>query len=171
MRLALCALLLAGAAARSAAATAENAALRCPVPDGWRARGAEDGVRLMGPEDAGVGAQILARWIAPGDAAFPTMDSFVARQLELPLFKITPRTEDLGAARVAGRAARRLGRDDREKSAAPDGTPAWVPVREETLVVPGDKGFYVVSFRAAKTAFARRRRDFEAVLRGFRPLR
>lgn len=160
-------------ASLAAAAAAPSAAppFDCPVPPGWTATRDGASVRMTGPADAhGVASLIVARYYAPDDKTFPSAEAYVKRQTAPPLFAIPgDQREPAAKAVVAGRKSTRL-----VKTSAIEAPPNAVKsreiaTREEQVVVPAKRGFYVLMNDAPASLAAPNRAAFKAVLAGFKP--
>jgi hypothetical protein len=146
----------------------------CPTPPGWSAATTEDSVlRMTGPaDDNGVQSLILVRYYAPGDKIFPNAEAYIARQTEAPLFDLPgDKRGSATAATVAGRKARRVV-DESSISVPPNSLGSKkVAMRREHVVVPAERGFFVLLNDAPRVLAAKNRAAFSAVLAGFRPKR
>lgn len=140
-------------------------------PSGWSLSDEESAVRISGPADKnGLAAFIVVRYHPPEDKAFADAAAYLAAMREKPLYeapgtKIGPATE----AVVAGRKARTFVKDDVAYVPPSRMDTKEVPMSEEHFVVPAEKGFYVLMYRAPSSLFAKNRGAFKKVLAGFKP--
>jgi hypothetical protein len=147
-----------------------DASFECPVPAGWTALRDEAGLRLAGPSDRrGLAALALIRYVPPGDKHAPSPDAYLKRQTEKGPF--TPDGDSAGPVEpvtVAGRPSRRVERRTQELVGEGDDAKR-VPKRELHVVVPAEKGFYVLLLLTPDSLKTRTYRDFAALTAGFKP--
>lgn len=175
--IALCAALAAPAAAaprRKAAAPADktmvDASFDAALPSAWTAERRRDGVSARSPGDeSGVGSVITLRYLPP-DGPEKSIDSYLARQAAAPVVPVhgwsVGKPED---ARVAGRAAKRLVNLTSEFTPPTGAPPREVLMREEHVLVPAKKGFYLLLFYAPRSRYEKEKAVFERVVASFKP--
>lgn len=141
------------------------------LPAGWSRRPSEPGgLVLMGPADANdVSALITIRHYPPNDADFADYDAFLARQTAPPLFKSSPPTTALPGLTIAGRKARAFRRDSSVFVPPSARNSKEIPMREELVALPAEKGFYLLTYLAPRSLHKKHRRAFESVLKSFKP--
>lgn len=149
------------------------APFECPAPAGWTIVPELDGVTYLGPRDAHkLAVQINVRYIAPGHPSYADADAYLARLMQKPEFEIPGwKKEPVEPTTVAGRPARRARLDSSEFTPPRGRNAKEVPMREEHVVVPAAKGFYVLLYYAPKTLAAKNQAAFKSVLAGFQPKR
>jgi hypothetical protein len=154
-----------------ASAIASTATFDCPAPKGWSAVAEDDGVTYLGPRDAHhVSAQVNVRYVPPGHVSYADADAYVARLTKKPALEVPGwKTYPVEKTSVAGRAARRVRLDSSEFVPPHSRFTKEVPMREEHVVVPASKGFYVIFYYAPKTIAAKNRAALSGVLKGFKP--
>jgi hypothetical protein len=143
------------------------------VPAGWITSRDEGALRFAGPADEnGLAARIVVRYYSPGDKSFADADAYVRRQsAATPFDPPGAKPAAVTALRAAGRKARRIVRES-SVSVPPNSMNAKdVPTREELVVLPAARGFYVLSYDAPSALFDKNRAAFELVLAGFKPKR
>ncbi len=145
-------------------------AFECVLPSAWYAEARPDGVSARSPEDdGGVASVITIRYMSP-DGPEKTIDSYLARQTAKPAVEVhgwsigTPEP-----ALVAGRASRRLVNATSEFTPPSGAPPREVPMREEHVLVPAAKGFYLLLFYAPRSQYAKQKRAFDRALAAFHP--
>jgi hypothetical protein len=147
-----------------------DASFECPVPPGWTALRDETGLRLAGPSDrAGLAALAMVRYVPPGDKHAPSPDAYLKKQTEAGPY--APEGDSAGPVEeltVAGRPARRVERRTKERVGGGFES-KLVAKRELHVVVPAEKGFYVLLLLTPESLAKRAKRDFGAVLAGFKP--
>lgn len=161
--------LLCAFAARAAEAPAPYS---CPkAPKGWTSSVEDGRTAYVGPQDGhGVAAQIEVSWIGPGDPGRPDADAYVER-LTKPGSAAPPgwKTGPVEKTTVAGRAARRVTMETTQFVPPHSRFAKEVKMREEHVVVPAAKGYYVLVYDAPASIAAKNRAAFRAVLAGFKP--
>jgi hypothetical protein len=155
----------------AAAAAAPAPPFTCAAPPDWSARRRPDGIVFSGPRDEnGVASVIAIRYVGADNKLYATADEYVRRLTAKPDVAIPGRSVGTPtSASVAGRAARRVVSDVSDFVPPHSLKSKEVPVREEDLVVPAARGFYVVSFRAPRALFVRTHPTFARLLESFRP--
>lgn len=147
-----------------------DASFECPVPDGWTVLRDETGLRLAGPSDrAGLAALAIIRHVRPGDKHAPSADAYLKKQVEPGPY--APPGDSAGPVEeltVAGRPSRRVERRTQERVGRGYES-KLVPKREVHVVVPAEHGFYVLLLLTPDSLAKRTKRDFAAVLAGFKP--
>jgi hypothetical protein len=157
--------------ARAPEKTMIDASFELSVPAGWEARRGEDGLTLIGPRGAdGVNSQINARYVRPGDKLHKSADAYLERltappDVAMPGWKTGP----VEKTTVAGRAARRVSRDTSEFVPPSSMNTKEVPMKEVHVVVPAEKGFYVLLYYVPAELDAKGKAAFAAVLKSFKP--
>lgn len=154
-----------------AAAAAPAPPFACPVPAGWTSTGDGASMRMTGPADAnGVVSLIVVRYYPPDDRTFPSAEAYVKRQTAPPLFAIPgDKREPASAVLVAGRKGTRVVKTSAVAVPPNSMKSKEIPTREEQVVVPGKRGFFVLLNDAPASLAAPNRAAFKAVLDGFRP--
>lgn len=148
-----------------------DASFDCPVPTGWSASQEDTALRLSGPSDKnGLSAFIVVRRYPPEQKSFANADAYMKTLMEKPLYeapgtKIGPAT----ATVVAGRKAQAFIKDGVAYVPPSRMDTKEIPTREEHVVVPAAKGFYVLMYYAPTSLFAKNRAAFKKVLSGFKP--
>ena len=164
---ALAAAVLAGALA---AAKPPLHPFECPAPKSWAVSSDADGVSMVGPRDEhGLAATISVRYAAskPG---LPDADAYVARLVRGPGFKVPGRRREAPVSvTVAGRKATLLAGDALEFPGPKGMSGKEVAMREERVVVPAAKGYYVLFYYAPKSIAKKHHAAFAAALAGFKP--
>lgn len=168
-----CAVLAAAAPAKSAAPKERawsSDAFSTVLPAAWYAEARPDGVSARSPEDdGGVATVITVRYFAPGGPE-KSVDSYLARQTAKPVVEVHGWSVGTPApAKVAGRDARRLVNETSEFSPPSGMPPREVPMREEHVLVPAAKGFYLLLFYAPRSQYAKQKRAFDRALAAFHP--
>lgn len=164
-------LLLAALAARAAAADPAPPFACGKAPKGWTVATEDGRTVFAGPKDKnGVAALIEVRWVAPGDPSRPDADAYVDRLtkpglVEVPGWKTHPPVK----AVVAGRAARRVVLETSRFVPPHSRRSKEVPIREEHVVVPAAKGYFVLVYDAPASLAAKNAPAFKAVLAAFVP--
>lgn len=159
----------------SLAAAAPSAAVSppfdCPVPSGWASTGDAASRRMTGPADAdGVSSLIVVRYYPPDDKTFPSAEAYVKRQTAPPLFVIPgDKREAASKVVVAGRKATRLVKTSALEVPPNSMKSKEVATRQEQVVVPAKRGFFVLMNDAPASLVAPNRAAFKAVLAGFKP--
>ena len=164
-------LALALALAASASAAAPSAPFRCAAPKGWTASEDDGRAVYLGPKDKnGVAAQIVVSWVAPGDASRPDADAYVERLTKPGIVEVPGwKTHAPEAVTVAGRAARRVVVEASRFVPPHSRRSVEVPTREEHVVVPAAKGYFVLVLDAPASLSAKSAPAFKAVLKAFKP--
>lgn len=163
------ALALAAVVAASAAET--PAPFRCSAPKGWTASEEDGRTVYLGPKDKnGVAAQIEVRWVAPGDASRPDADAYLERLTKPGIVEVPGwKTGKPEAVKVAGRGARRVVLETSRFVPPNSRRSVEVPMREEHVVVPAAKGYFVLVYDAPASLAAKNAPAFKAVLKAFKP--
>jgi hypothetical protein len=154
-----------------AAAAPSTATFQSAAPKGWSTIAEDDGVTYLGPRDEHkVAAQVNVRYVAPGDPAYADADAYVARLTKKPTLSVPGwKTYPVEKTVVAGRPARVVRLDASEFVPPRSRRSKEVPMREEHVVVPAAKGFYVIYFAAPKSIAGKSRGALKKVLAGFKP--
>lgn len=154
-----------------AAAATPAPPFACPVPSGWTSTNDAASLRMTGPADAnGVVSLIVVRYYPPDDKTFPSAAAYVKRQTDPPPFAIPgDKREPASAVAVAGRKATRVVKTSAIAVPPNSMKSKEIPTREEQVVVPGKRGFFVLMNDAPVSLAAPNRAAFKAVLDGFRP--
>ncbi|MBI3563707.1 MAG: hypothetical protein HY079_00765 [Elusimicrobia bacterium] len=126
---------------------------------------------FLGPKDKnGVAAQIEVRWVAPGDPSRPDADAYVDRLVKPGLVDVPGwKTHAPEKAVVAGRAARRVVLETSRFVPPHSRRSKEVAIREEHVVVPAAKGYFVLVYDAPASLAAKNAPAFKAVLAAFAP--
>ncbi|MFI5363336.1 MAG: hypothetical protein ACHQ49_15320 [Elusimicrobiota bacterium] len=125
----------------------------------------------MGPRDqSGLSSMIVVRYYPPGDKSFPSAEAYAAAQTQKPLFQLPGDKRGPAApTTVAGRKARRIV-TEHSILYPPNSTLAKrVPMRMEQVVVPAERGFFVLLDDAPRSLSMKNRAAFKSVIAGFRP--
>jgi hypothetical protein len=156
--------------ASAAPARAASPPFECPVPSGWTS--AEDGssMRMTGPADANrIPSLIMIRYYGPDDRNFSSAEAYMKRQT-VPLFKVPgDKTGTASKIMVAGRKAARIVNTSAVSIPPNSMRSKEVPTRAEHVVVPAERGFYVLLNDSPASLAAANRAAFKAVLAGFKP--
>lgn len=162
--------LLAAEPAPAPAAISSTATFACATPTGWLRIDEDDGVTFVGPRDARkVAALVSVRYAPPGGAEADAA-AYAARLARKPEFDVPGRkTYPPEKVAVAGRASFRVRKDAAEFVPPHAARPERVPLRQEFVVVPAAKGFYVLLYSAPRSIAAKNRAAFERALADFKP--
>jgi hypothetical protein len=148
-----------------------DASFETVAPHGWASERSAEGLRLSGPlDDNGLQTFIAIRYVAPNDKNYSNADAYVARQTRKPEFM--RRGWKAGAVTpivVAGRQSRKFSKDTVEFVPPASMNTREIPMREEHVVVPAEKGFYVLLYGAPQSLFDAHRSAFKAALAAFKP--
>ncbi|OGR95272.1 MAG: hypothetical protein A2V88_04975 [Elusimicrobia bacterium RBG_16_66_12] len=175
--LTLCAALAApcsAATARKAVASpvknVSAAAFECELPSAWRVRRRRDGVSANSPEhDLGVASVITIRYLPPGGPE-KSAGTYLARQTARPVVEVHGwKIGRIEPVIVAGRQAKRLVNETSEFTSSTEEVPREVPMREEHIVIPAKKGFYLLLFYAPRSRYEEQKAAFAHIVSGFRP--
>ena len=148
-----------------------DASFECGLPAGWSSTRESDGVTLLGPRDENkLAAQIRVRYVSPANRLYKNVDEYMTRMtkitdLSVPGWKIGK----VEPASVAGRKSKRVLNDSSEFVPPGGRDSKEVPMREEHVVVPAAKGFYVLLYYVPRSLYAPQRPVFLKVLASFKP--
>lgn len=142
----------------------------CALPSTWRIRQHQDGVSVSSPEnDRGVASIITIRYLPPGGRE-KSADTYLARQTARPIVEVHGwRIGGIEPVIIAGRQAKRLVNEISEFTPSTEEAPREVPMREEHIVVPAKKGFYLLLFYAPRSRYEEQKASFARVVASFRP--
>ncbi len=131
------------------------------------------GVFLKGPPvPKGVPAIIGISYFAKGNTTFKSEEQFVRRNTVPDPILPRVKGEKLSPIRkitVAGREARTFDRDTFTYYPPKSMRTKEIPVKERTVVVPAQEGFYVLFYEAPTAVFDQYAPVFDRVLQSFKP--
>lgn len=143
----------------------------CPVPTSWTSTGDASSLRMTGPADVnGVASLIVVRYYPPDDKVFRSAEDYVKRQTAPPLFVIPgDKREAASKVVVAGRKSTRIVKTSALEVPPNSMKSKEIPTRQEQVVVPAKRGFFVLMNDAPASLAAPNLAAFKAVLAGFKP--
>jgi hypothetical protein len=155
----------------------EKGFFKCSAPTGWRrirderddARTNSYGVLFDGPAgDEGVSPTVSVRYYGPGNPVAKDASSFLDRQLRPGLIKLAgEQTSKPSETLLDGRKASAFTRNTYEMWPPNSIDSKRVPVKEETIVIQHDKGFFVLDFSATASSFKKWQPVFQHVRESF----
>lgn len=139
------------------------------VPRGWRVSKDDDAIQAKAPSGAPP-ASVSVVFYAQGGPYFADAEAFLNRQTAAsPVPVAGEKVGKVEPAALAGRPAKRLRRDTFVVHRPPAAEPVEVAVREETLVLQGKEGFWVLTLTAPSAEWDKHAAAFKAFRDGFKP--
>ena len=157
--------------------TLEMGFFKCSAPAGWRRiRGERDdarsnsyGVIFEGPAgDEAVSPTVSVRYYGPGNSVAKDAGAFLDRQLRPGLVKLEgEQTSKPSETLLDGRKASAFTRSTYEMWPPHSIDSKRVPIKEETIVIQHEKGFFVLRFSATASSFKKWQSVFQHVRESF----
>ncbi len=131
------------------------------------------GINILGPSsNDGIASVIAVHYYAPGNLLHKTMERFITIHAQ-PFMGVNSEGEEYGPVRdalVAGRPAKVFERKIYEYLQPHVIDPKKIAVYERYVVIPAQKGFYVLRYSAPEDIAEKYRGVFEKVISSFEPL-
>jgi hypothetical protein len=131
------------------------------------------GVDVLGPSsNDGIAAMIAVHYYAPGNLLYETMEGFINIHAQ-PALGVNLDGREYGRVRVemvAGRSAKVFERKVYEYIPPDAFKPKKIAVYERFVVMPANKGFYVVRYSAPEDIAEKYKPVFKKVISSFEPL-